>query len=98
MNVHFHTIRNAPFLYLISDCNNLRYSADLMTYEIFPFFITCRPVLALIERPIPWTLRAVSPGVKRLGREAEHSPTSSTEVKNGRAIPLLLCTSSWHGT
>jgi hypothetical protein len=28
-------------------------------------------------------------GVKRQGREADHSPPSSTEVKNGGAIPLL---------
>jgi hypothetical protein len=28
-------------------------------------------------------------GVKRLGREADHSPPSSTEVKNGGAIPSL---------
>jgi hypothetical protein len=30
-----------------------------------------------------------SPGVKRQGREADHSPPSSAEVKNGGAIPPL---------
>jgi hypothetical protein len=29
------------------------------------------------------------PGVKRMGREADHSCSSSTEVKNGGAIPPL---------
>jgi hypothetical protein len=31
------------------------------------------------------------------GREADHSPPSSADVKNGRVIPPLLHTSSWHG-
>jgi hypothetical protein len=29
----------------------------------------------------------LSPGVKRPGREADHSPQSSAKVKNGGAIP-----------
>jgi len=29
-----------------------------------------------------WVLRAFSPGVKLPGREADHSPPSSAEVKN----------------
>jgi hypothetical protein len=29
---------------------------------------------------------AISPGVKRSGREADHSPPSSAEVKNGETI------------
>jgi hypothetical protein len=37
-----------------------------------------------------------SPEVKRPVWEAEHSPPSSAEVKNGGAIPLLPHTSSWH--
>jgi hypothetical protein len=31
------------------------------------------------------------------GREADHSPPSSPEVKNGGAITLLRHTPSWHG-
>jgi hypothetical protein len=31
------------------------------------------------------------------GREADHSPTSSAEVKNDEAIPSLLHTFLWHG-
>jgi hypothetical protein len=37
---------------------------------------------------------AISKGVKRLGREADDSPPSSSEVKNDRAIPPLHLTSS----
>jgi hypothetical protein len=35
--------------------------------------------------------------VKRHGREADHSPPSSAEVKNGGAIPPPPHTSSWRG-
>jgi hypothetical protein len=37
---------------------------------------------------------ALFPGVKRLGREADHSPPSSSEVKNGGAVPPLPYLSS----
>jgi hypothetical protein len=33
--------------------------------------------------PIQWVPGAISPGIKRPGREAGHSPPSSLEVKNG---------------
>jgi hypothetical protein len=39
---------------------------------------------------------ALSPGVKRQGREADHSPPSSAVVKNGGAIPPLPHMSSRH--
>jgi hypothetical protein len=32
--------------------------------------------------PMQWVLGAISPGVKRPGREANHSPPTSAEVKN----------------
>jgi hypothetical protein len=37
------------------------------------------------------------PGVKRPGLEADHSPPSSSDVKNGGAILPLPHTSSWCG-
>jgi hypothetical protein len=36
-----------------------------------------------------------SPGGKAAGGEADHSPPSSAEVKNGGAIHSLLYMSSW---
>jgi hypothetical protein len=39
----------------------------------------------------------LSPGVKRPGHEADHSPSSSAGVRIGGAIPLLLHTPSWRG-
>jgi len=41
-----------------------------------------RPALGSTHPPIQWVPGALSPGVKRLGREADHSPPSSTEIKN----------------
>jgi hypothetical protein len=48
------------------------------------------------QPPIQWVPGALSPGVKRQGREADHSLPSSAEVKNGGAISPLLHTSSWN--
>jgi hypothetical protein len=41
---------------------------------------------------------AISSGMKRPELEADHSPTPTTEVKNGSAIPPLSHTSSWRNT
>jgi hypothetical protein len=38
---------------------------------------------------------AISPGVKRQGREGDHSFPYTAEIKNGGAIPPLPHTSSW---
>jgi hypothetical protein len=41
---------------------------------------------------------ALSPEVKRSGREADHTPLSSAEVKNDGAMPLLPYISmAYHG-
>jgi hypothetical protein len=40
---------------------------------------------------------AISPGIKRLVLEADHSPPFSTKVKNGGAIRPHCHTSSWRG-
>jgi hypothetical protein len=41
-----------------------------------------RTVLEPIQPPIQWVPAALSVGVKRPGREADHSPPSSAEFKN----------------
>jgi hypothetical protein len=48
---------------------------------IFLSSITSRPALEPIQSPIPRVPGALSPGVKRQGSEADHSPPSSAEVK-----------------
>jgi hypothetical protein len=38
--------------------------------------------IKILQQPIQWVPEALSLGVKRPGREADHSPPSSAEVKN----------------
>jgi hypothetical protein len=49
--------------------------------EIFLFSTASRTALGPTQPPIQWVPGALSLGVKRLGREADHSPPSSAEVK-----------------
>jgi hypothetical protein len=62
----------------------------------FLFSTSCRPVLGSTQPPIQWVQEAVSLGVKRLGREANHSPPASVEVKKGGAMSPLTHKSSSH--
>jgi hypothetical protein len=50
--------------------------------ENFLYSAACRSALRLTQLPIQWV-----PGVKRPGREADHSRPSSAVVRNGGAIP-----------
>jgi hypothetical protein len=50
---------------------------------MFLFSITSSPALGPTQPPIQWAPETLSPGVKRWGREAEHSPPSGVEVKDG---------------
>jgi hypothetical protein len=54
-------------------------------------------LLGPTQPPIQRVPGPLSPGVKMPVREADHSPPSSAEVKNGGAIPPLSHMSSWHG-
>jgi hypothetical protein len=47
----------------------------------FPFTTASRPALGPTQPPIRWVPGALSLGVKRPGREVDHSSPSSAEVK-----------------
>jgi hypothetical protein len=50
---------------------------------IFLLASVSRPALGPTQPPIQWVPGVLSPGGKaRLGRDADHSPPSSVEVKN----------------
>jgi hypothetical protein len=49
---------------------------------IFLFTTACRPALGPTQPPLQWVPGALSLSVKRLRREADHSPPSGAEVKN----------------
>jgi hypothetical protein len=57
------------------------------------YFTAARPVPGPTQPPVQRVPGALSPGVKRSGREADHSP-SSAEVKNSGAILPLFHTPS----
>jgi hypothetical protein len=63
--------------------------------RIFLFSTASRPALGPTQPPIQCVPEAVSPVIKRLGREADHSPPSSAEVKNAWSYISTPNTSSW---
>jgi hypothetical protein len=63
--------------------------------NIFFFSIVSGPARGLSQPPIQWVSGALSPEVRRPGREADHSSPPSAEVKNGGAVPPFPHTSSW---
>jgi hypothetical protein len=61
----------------------------------FFFFTTAfRPALGSTQPPNQRVPVVLSPGVKRPGREADHSPPSSAEEKNAATIPPITHTAS----
>jgi hypothetical protein len=56
---------------------------------IFLFCSASRSALGPTQSPIQRITGPVSPGETHPEREADHSPPSSAEIKNGGAIPPL---------
>jgi hypothetical protein len=63
---------------------------DSRQCKIFLISTASTPTLGPTQPPIQWVPEALSLGVKRQVREADHSPQFSTEVKKYEAIPPLL--------
>jgi hypothetical protein len=61
----------------------------------FSLLHNARPALGPTHPPIHWVPGALSPGLKRPEREADHSLPSSAEFKNSAAITPLPQKSSW---
>jgi hypothetical protein len=55
---------------------------DSRQRKILMFSTASRPTLGPSQPPIQCVTGAISPGVMRSGREADHSPPCSAEVKN----------------
>jgi len=51
-------------------------------HSLFFFATASRPDLGPIKLPVQWVSQALSPGIKRPRRGADHSPSSSVEIKN----------------
>jgi hypothetical protein len=59
----------------------MRRSSSPGRVKNFLFSASSRPILGLTQPPIQWVPGALSPGVKRQEREADHSRPASAEVK-----------------
>jgi len=57
---------------------------------MFLFSTASRPTLGHTRPPIQWVPGALSPEVKRPECEADHSPSSSFEVKNAWRYTFTL--------
>jgi hypothetical protein len=102
---------HTPFLIVLSKLlslfSDIRHSDGLRTGgagfhtrqrpEIFLYSTMFEVTLEPTKPPIQWTPGALFPGIRRQQREADHSPSSSAEVKSVGATPPLSHTSSWHG-
>jgi hypothetical protein len=64
--------------------------------KILLFSVNSRPAVGPTQSIIQKVPGALSPGLKRAGRETEHSPLSSVEIKKGGAMPPLPHMSSRH--
>jgi hypothetical protein len=63
--------------------------------RFFLFSTSSRPVLGTTQPPIQLVQGALSPGVERPGREADHSPPTSAESRKCGSIHALPHTPSW---
>jgi hypothetical protein len=61
---------------------------------MFLYSMASRLALGRTQPPVQQVLGALSSRVKQLGREDDHSPPSSAEIKNGEAMPPVPHTSS----
>jgi len=50
--------------------------------EFLPFVTVSRTALRPTQPPIQWIAGVLSLGIKRPGREADHSPPTSGEIRN----------------
>jgi hypothetical protein len=57
------------------------YGLDGRGVKNFLFSMLSKVALGITQPPTQWVPEALSPGVKRPGREADHSPATSVEVK-----------------
>jgi hypothetical protein len=62
----------------------------------FHFSTSSRPAVGSNQSPVQWLLGVLSPGVKWPGREPNHSPPTTAEVKKMWIDTRSPHKSSWH--
>jgi hypothetical protein len=67
-------------------CYGLDDRGSISAGEMMGFFFllatASRPALRPTQSPLQWVVEVFTPGLKRLGREADHLPPPSAEFKN----------------
>ena len=63
---------------------------------IFLNYEMSRLALGPTQPPIEWVLRALSPGVRQLGHEADHLPHLLARIGMTRLMPPLYHMPAWH--
>lgn len=59
--------------------------------EVSDFYLLDRvQIPATTQLPVRWVLGASWTGLERSGREAEHLPSASAEMKNASTSPVVL--------
>jgi len=84
-NIHFIKTHHLHFKCLLMWCVLNEIPTDinyLLRLGIFLFTTVSRLVLGPTQTPNQWVPETLFLEIKRLGREASHSPPSSAEVKN----------------
>jgi hypothetical protein len=77
----------SKYMFYKTNLSRLGYGLDDRRFEsrqglgIFLFTTASKPALEPAQPPIQWVPWALSLVIKRLGREADHSPPSSAEIK-----------------
>jgi hypothetical protein len=87
------------YLIQYSDCAACWTTGVRFTAGAVIFLITApRPALESTQSPIQWLPGVLSPGLKWMGHEADHSPPYSVQVKNAWSCASTPQQSSWRGT
>jgi hypothetical protein len=103
LSIYLHILLICPSVVALFDLSSVGIALVLgfdsrRVLVIFLFTTASRTALGPTQTPIQWIPGALSLGFKRLGREADHSPPSSAEVKE--CVELYLhspSTPSWRG-
>jgi hypothetical protein len=78
---HIYEIHSAVGIAIDYELEDRGWSSSPGRVKNFHFSISFRPALGPTQPPIQWVPSALSSRLKRPGREADHSPPTSAEVK-----------------
>jgi hypothetical protein len=80
-SLHHNCFRQFSLLEVYLIYMTSRFPPEVVTNVFFFFFTASRQALGPTQPPIQWVSEALTSGVKQLGREVDHSPPYTAEVK-----------------